>query len=133
MYGLMQTPQAFHDNPEFPFFLQELGLLSGNGYQGNGIRQFKSESTSDFRAVLRFNDRAVIVRGLDPSAILELHGFNATPMGVQALSLCPMSAPESYLQAVAAHCKSKGFAVAIASRRTRPDGMEEEWFDEVVV
>ncbi|AJY29249.1 hypothetical protein BTM_1579 [Burkholderia thailandensis 34] len=133
MYGPMQTPQAFHDNPEFPFFLQELGLLSGNGYQGNSVRQFKSECTSDFRAVLRFNDRAVIVRGPDPSAILELHGFKATPVGVQALSLCPMSAPESYLQAVAAHCKLKGFDVAIASRLIHLDGAEEKLFDEVAI
>lgn len=133
MLGPLQTPQAYHDNREFPFFLQELGLLSGNGYMGNVMQKFESEIASEFRVVLRFNDRAVIVRGPDPKAILELNGYKTTPMGAQALSLCPMSAPESYLQAVAAHCKSKGFAVAIASRCTGTDPAEEGWFDDVAV
>ncbi|WP_433703744.1 DUF2806 domain-containing protein [Paraburkholderia sacchari] len=134
MYGPMQTPHAYHDNPEFPFFLQELGLLAGNGYMGNVLQKFASESKTAFRAVLRFNDRAIIVRGPDPSAILELHGFKATPVGAQALSLCLLPAPDGYVQAVAAHCKSKGFDVAVAARRAHPDGAEGgELFDEVAI
>jgi hypothetical protein len=134
MYGPMRTPQTYHDNPEFPFFLQELGLLAGNGYMGNALQRFASESTTAFRAVLRFNDRAVIVRGPDRSAILELHGFKATPVGAQALSLCPMPAPDDYVQAVAEHCKSKGFDVALARRRACPLGAEgDELFDETVI
>jgi len=134
MQGPLQTPQAYHHNPEFPFFLQELGLLSGTGYMGNVLQKFESESVAAFYAVLRFSDRAVIVRGPDPKAVLELNAFKATPVGMQALSLCSMPAPDSYVQAVAAHCKSKGFDVAIASRRAHQNDAEgDELFDEVVI
>lgn len=134
MQGPLQTPQAYHQNPEFPFFLQELGLLSGTGYMGNVLQKFESESVEGFYAVLRFSNRAIIVRGPDPKAVLELNAFKATPVGMQALSLCPMPAPNSYVQAVAAHCKLKGFDVAIASRRAHQKGAEgDALFDEVVI
>ncbi|VVD30884.1 DUF2806 domain-containing protein [Paraburkholderia dioscoreae] len=134
MYGVMQTPQVYHDNPEFPFFLQELGLLSGLGYMGNVLQRFASDSTAIFHRVLTINDRAIVVRGPDSTAVLELHGFKTTPLGTEALSLCPMPAPPEYVRAVAEHCKTKGFDVSIASCRARAEGIAGvELFDEVSI
>ena len=133
-YGLMQTPQAYHDNPDFPFFLQELGLLAGNGYMGNVLQKFGSESATEFYRVLWMSDRAIVVRGPDSKSSLELHGFRTTSVGAEAFSLCPMPAPPDYVRAVAEYCKSKGFEVAVASCRENPaDVASVELFDEIAI
>jgi hypothetical protein len=133
-YGVMSHQQAAHDNPDFRFFLQDLGLISGTGYLGNILRTFVSMSESDFYLVLRINDHAIIARGPDPKAVLQMHGYRATTLGAEAFSLCPMPSSPEYVRAVAQHCKSAGFDVSIASCRPSLEAAGEfELFDETPI
>ncbi|MFM0089268.1 DUF2806 domain-containing protein [Paraburkholderia sediminicola] len=114
--------------------MQELGIISGVGGLGLTTTYRHNGTDSAFAQGVQTLNKVVIGRTSDVTKSLVLPIYRITPLGREVLSLNPMPAPESYLQAIAQGVKTQGFETSIAQYVLAPNQPDQiTLFNEVKV
>lgn len=106
-------------NMDYVLHMQELGIISGVGGLGLTTTYRFTGNGPYMQAVLTLN-KAILARTSDVNKALAMPIYRVTPLGKEVLSLNPMPAPETYVQAIGEAIKAQGFDTSIANYVPHP-------------